>query len=144
MPAFVVAAVLALNPWDLGDEVCPGDLARFPADALLAVEYHSLAADHVCWIETYTRFVPWMDSYEWGSAARRSGAAWEHLSNAWVARNSDHPNSMQWVVGDLRKLRDVIGIENYRAGMMPDPIPYRRLMPTPAKPPSHNLHRGNH
>lgn len=125
----ILFAFATLNPWDLGDEVAPGDLARFPADALLAAEHWSLADEHHQWVANHVQGVPWIDGHAWECETRRATLAWQHLAEAWRHREFGHSYALTWIVDDLRKLRDVIGPDDYRAGRMPDPIPYRRVMP---------------
>jgi hypothetical protein len=128
---FVIAAVWLLSPWDLGDEVCPGDLVRFPADYALAAEYADVANDHFQWVRENARHVPWINGYEWQCRARHSQQAWYHLSEAWRFHHIrvEHGSTPNFMVNHLSHLYDVIGPENYRAGLLPDPIPYRRVMP---------------
>jgi hypothetical protein len=133
---FVIAAVWLLSPWDLGDEVCPGDLARFPADALLAAEYADMASDHYEWVESHMWSVRGVDWQGWLSTAEHARDAWRCLELAWnteLFRREREPHRWDdWnrsVAERLHALRDVIGPEDYRAGRLPDPIPYRRVMP---------------
>jgi hypothetical protein len=121
--ACVIVAVLGLSPWELGEEVCPGDLARFPADALLAAECYELARDHQRWVEEYVMGGPHLNGHEMNARASRSREAWQR---AWQYREGG--TGEEWIVYELRILRAVIGAENYRAGVMPDPVPHRRLM----------------
>lgn len=127
MPAFVVLAVLSLSPWDIGGEVCPGDLARFPADAAMAEECVAVAYAHREWIDQHATGLPWANAHQWRSEANRSLDAWSHLRWAWYYfEHREDP--AEHITHELLLLRDVIGPENYRAGVMPDPIPYRRVM----------------
>jgi hypothetical protein len=108
--ACVIVAVLGLSPWELGEEVCPGDLAR----------------DHQRWVEEYVMGGPHLNGHEMNARASRSREAWQRLKWAWQYREGG--TGEEWIVYELRILRAVIGAENYRAGVMPDPVPHRRLM----------------
>lgn len=125
---FVVLAVLALNPWDLGDEVCPADLARFGYDRASVDELAGIANDRRNWLRAN---VPWYDPGF--RSADHAHAAWTHLKWAWyyAETNSmyESANRLELIHCELRGLYDLIGPEAYRAGVMPDPTPFRRVMP---------------
>jgi len=99
------------------------DLKRFPAQAV-AQDMAAFGRAHVAWVEGEAALSPWESHWcAWRCEAKQCLAAWEALERA-------HESEEERLQA-LADLKDLLGQEDYFAGVMPPPAPVWRFRRVP-------------
>lgn len=110
-------------------EVSVADALRFPGKELCV---ESLCFNRECQDNFRVRLSVCLDNERPAiermlSCMEKLEAAWQKLY--WAHYYAANETCVDYVCDRLRQLRDLIGSANYRAGVMPDPVPLAYFQP---------------